>query len=71
MAAKQRLDAFSIRKGKTATGERSFWTKCGVAFINRDGSINLKLHLLPIDGEVHLRAARTKDDEAASEVPAP
>ena len=24
-------------------GERKFWTKVGVAFVNRDGSLNCKL----------------------------
>lgn len=69
--AKQRLDAFSIRKAKTTSGDRSFWTKCGVAFINKDGSINLKLHLLPLDGEVHLRPPRPKDGQAGEEETAP
>lgn len=58
---KQRLDVWSIRKGKTKTGERSFWTRCGVAFVNRDGSINVKLELMPFDGELHLREPRPKD----------
>jgi hypothetical protein len=26
-------------------GDKSFWHRCGVAFVNRDGSLNLKLDL--------------------------
>lgn len=36
-------------------GERSFWTKVGVAFVNRDGSLNCKLDSLPVDGALHIR----------------
>jgi hypothetical protein len=36
-------------------GERRFWTKVGVAFVNKDGSLNCKLDSLPVDGELHIR----------------
>jgi hypothetical protein len=39
----------------TGKGERKFWTKVGVAFVNRDGSLNCKLDSLPVDGELHIR----------------
>lgn len=67
--AKQRLDVWSIRKAKTGTGESSFWTRCGVAFVNRDGSINVKLELMPFNGELHLREPRLREPrEAGNEV---
>ena len=31
-------------------GKKAFWTEIGVGFTNRDGSITLKLNLVPIDG---------------------
>lgn len=31
-------------------GKKAFWTEIGVGFTNRDGSIALKLNLVPIDG---------------------
>lgn len=34
----------------TERGERSFWTRIGVAYTNRDGSINLKLEVSCLDG---------------------
>jgi hypothetical protein len=36
-------DVFVIRKA----GSKSFWHRCGTAFVNRDGSVNVKLDLLP------------------------
>lgn len=39
----------------TGSGERKFWNKIGVAFMNRDGSLNVKLEALPIDGTCHIR----------------
>jgi len=38
-----KLEVFVIHKD----GEKSYWHRCGVAFTNRDGSINVKLDLFP------------------------
>lgn len=42
-------------------GERKFWTKVGVAFVNKDGSLNCKLDSLPVDGELHIRDYTPRD----------
>jgi hypothetical protein len=39
----------------TERGGRSFWTKVGVGFTNRDGSINLKLDAIPVSGQLQVR----------------
>ncbi len=31
-------------------GKKAFWTEIGVGFTNRDGSIALKINLMPMDG---------------------
>jgi hypothetical protein len=36
-------------------GGKNYWTRVGVAFVNSDGSINVKLETLPIDGTLHIR----------------
>jgi hypothetical protein len=54
--AKERLDAFVITK----SGTRSFWTKIGVAFTNSDGSLNVRLNALPINGEMQLREPKER-----------
>lgn len=46
----------------TGKGERKFWTKVGVAFVNRDGSLNCKLDSLPVDGELHIRDYTARED---------
>lgn len=45
----------------TGKGERKFWTKVGVAFVNRDGSLNCKLDSLPVDGELHIRDYQARE----------
>ena len=55
----ERLIAYSIK----ATGEgASIWSQCGSAFINRDGSINVYLDVLPLDGKLHIRRAHSQPD---------
>lgn len=39
----------------TKRGERSYWNRIGVAFVNRDGSLNVKLEAIPVDGACHIR----------------
>jgi hypothetical protein len=36
-------------------GDTAFWLKVGVAFLNRDGSWNLKLDALPVNGQLQMR----------------
>jgi len=46
------------------SGGKSYWTRIGVAFVHRDGSLNVKLNALPINGEMHIRDSepRRSDD---------
>lgn len=34
---------------------KSYWTKVGVGFVNRDGSITLRLDAIPINGTLQVR----------------
>ncbi len=58
-----RKDAFTI----TGEGDDKFWNRIGVAFVNKDGSINVKLAALPVNGEIHLRDYVPKEDAGLSE----
>ena len=60
----KRLNVWTIRKGKD--GERDFWKCIGTAFINRDGSLNVMLDALPLDGKLHIREPKEKDDTPES-----
>ena len=48
-----RLDAFTIVEKEGM--EKKFWTKVGVGFVNRDGSIQVYLDAHPVNGQLHLR----------------
>lgn len=36
-------------------GEKAHWTRIGVAFINRDDSLNVVLDCIPLTGKMHIR----------------
>lgn len=55
-----RLNVFSIREGK----DDSFWTRIGAAWVNKDGSLNVVLELMPLDGKAHIRKPSEKKPEA-------
>ncbi len=56
-----RLDVYSI---KSSTRGAQVWIRAGSAFVNRDGSINLYLDVLPLDGKLHVRrTAKTTGSE--------
>ena len=42
--------------------EKSRWLECGVAFTNRDGSLNLLLNALPVNGRLQVRASNGKGE---------
>jgi hypothetical protein len=43
---------------------RSFWTKVGVAFENRDGSWSLELAAVPVSGRLQMRDPAAREDAA-------
>lgn len=63
----KRLVAYAVRKEKGVT----VWIKAGTAVANRDGSLNVYLDVLPIDGKLHLReAGEDPADVLVGKVPA-
>lgn len=60
MAAETRMKiAYVITK----TGAKQYWNRIGVGFLNRDGSINVTLSALPVDGKFQLRDYIHHEDE--------
>jgi len=53
-------DAFQIVEGKDG---KSRWTKVGMAFVNKDGSINVFLDAFPKDGKIQIRDRKFKKTE--------
>jgi len=39
----------------TKRNDKKFWNRIGVAFPNNDGSINVKLDAMPVDGNLQIR----------------
>ena len=46
----------------SSRGEKKFWNRIGVAFVNRDGSINVKLEAVPVAGEMQIRDYVPRED---------
>jgi len=51
----------------TERGERSHWNRIGVGYINRDGSINIKLDAIPVNGTMQVRDWTARDEQAAQD----
>jgi hypothetical protein len=49
----------------TERGNKSFWTRIGVAYVNHDSSLSVKLEALPINGTMQIRdwTPSTGDDK--------
>jgi len=43
---------------------KSFWNRIGVAFVNNDGSLNVKLDAVPVTGELQIRDYNPREDTA-------
>jgi hypothetical protein len=50
----------------TQRGTNKYWTRVGAAFVNRDGSINVKLEAVPVSGEIHIRDYVPRDEHESS-----
>ena len=48
---------------------RKFWVRVGAAFVNRDGSLNVRLDAMPVNGELQIRDYQPREarDPADSE----
>jgi hypothetical protein len=49
----------------TERGDKSYWTRIGVAFTNRDGSINVQLEALPVNGRLQIREEESRSERDA------
>jgi len=60
MDDKNKKTVYTIIERTTAGGvTKSYWTKVGVGFVNRDGSITLQLDAIPISGKLQVREWET------------
>ncbi|MFT3914697.1 MAG: hypothetical protein QM704_11425 [Anaeromyxobacteraceae bacterium] len=59
----RRLGVWAIPKDEDKTNGKGFWTRIGVAFTNRDGSLSILLDSLPL-GTNKLQVREIKEDAA-------
>jgi len=52
----------------TQRKDRNFWNRVGVAFVNSDGSINVKLEAVPVSGEIQIRDYQPRDELGATSI---
>jgi hypothetical protein len=50
----------------TQRGEKKYWNRVGVAFLNHDGSINVKLESLPVAGDFQIRDYVPREENAGT-----
>ena len=60
--------AFAVRD--RGQDRKAFWARIGSAWINRDGSCNLQLDALPIDGKIVLRLRKANENDGIEEAEA-
>lgn len=58
------LIVYTVTKYTSRDGEaKTRWTEIGSANKNRDGSLNVYLNALPVNGQLTIRAPKKKDDQ--------
>jgi hypothetical protein len=63
----ERLDAWYIREVEREGRKESYWNRVGSAWFNRDGSINLHLDVVPLNGRIHLRKPKPRPESLQEE----
>jgi hypothetical protein len=46
----------------TERNDNKYWNRIGVAFTNKDGSLNVKLDALPIGGQLQIRDYEPREE---------
>lgn len=57
-------EVFTIeeKQGKDGKEGKAYWHRVGTAFENKDGSVNVYLNALPVNGKLQIRDKKEKDD---------
>jgi hypothetical protein len=66
-------DVYAIYESRSDGRERSRWVRVGVAFDNRDGSLNVLLDALPLSGRLQIRprpSGAPSEEEVSASSPA-
>jgi hypothetical protein len=47
-------------------GGKSYWIRIGIGSVNRDGSINLNLDAMPVNGSLQIRDYEPREEHAGN-----
>jgi hypothetical protein len=61
-------DVYAIYESKSDGRERSRWVRVGVAFENRDGSLNVLLDAVPLSGRLQIRSRSSEGSAEMSDI---
>jgi hypothetical protein len=50
----------------TERNGKSYWNRIGVAFVNQDGSLNVKLEAVPVGGDLQIRDYVPREEQAGT-----
>ena len=53
---------FKVAYVITERNDKTYWNRIGVAFTNKDGSLNVKLDALPIGGTLQIRDYEPREE---------
>ena len=62
MSEKKNLKVYTIVD--RGDEKKDLWLRIGTAFVNKDGSLNVVLNALPIDGKLHIREEQNASDHS-------
>jgi hypothetical protein len=57
-----------VERAQQGGATKSYWTRVGVGFVNRDGSMNLHLDAIPISGKLQVREWEAPRQEMPGDV---
>ncbi len=60
--ANQKPDFIAYTIVETNGDAKDFWQRVGSAWTNSDGSINIMLNALPVNGKLHIRAPKLGEE---------
>ena len=62
MSDRKRWIAYTIVGGGRNAQKENYWKEVGVAFENRDESLNVLLFALPVNGKIQLRVPKPRQE---------
>jgi hypothetical protein len=51
-------------------GNKAFWARIGSAWVNHDGSFNISLDAMPLDGKIVLRLRKDNENDGTDQAEA-